>query len=79
MQDQAHHQQPMLFLVPVSGEAKAVEELEEEVLADIAAAAERGLKSLAGSSSPCLRFLRVVLEQADLAASSAASRVRLIR
>lgn len=77
--DRSHRQDPMLFLVPVNGQSQSVEELEQSALDELAAVAEKHLSRLSGSSSPCLRFLATVREQADLASETVASPLRLVQ
>ena len=77
MQDR-HRQDPMLFLVPVAGEGRSVEDLGEEAVAAVLRAAEEGLSALSGSDSPKLRFLRSVAASAStLLPESPVRQVRL--
>jgi hypothetical protein len=64
MQDRSHRQDPMLFLVPVEGEGKSVDELSEECRADLHDVAEKHLAALSGSRSHWLPFLRVIAAEA---------------
>lgn len=77
MQYEGHRQQPMLFLVPVEGEGKSVEDLEVEALTELAALAEKHLSRLSGSGSPWLRYLASVRSVAD--GLSDAPRIELVR
>ena len=73
---ESHRQQPMLFLVPVEGEGKSVQELDEECRRDLLAVAERHLKALSGSSSRWLPFLSVIAS--ECAADERAGLVRVV-
>lgn len=72
MQD--HTQHPMLFLVPVEGEGKTVEDLEVECRADLLATAQHHLRALSGSTSRWLPFLNVIAEECAPAATGASVR-----
>lgn len=64
MQDRSH-QPPILGLVPVEGEGKSVDELDEECRAELLAVARRHLGALAGSTSLWLPFLAVIAAEAS--------------
>ena len=66
-------QQPMLFLVPIEGEGKSVEDLEGEAASDLLEVARRHLASLAGSTSRWLPFLDVIVEECSSAGETVAS------
>lgn len=69
---QDHRQHPMLFLVPIEGEAKPLAELDEECRADLLEVAERHLEILSGSKSLWLRFLAVIADECSDSAEMAA-------
>jgi len=79
MQDHdSHRQQPMLFLVPIDGEAKPLEQLDEECRADLLAVAERHQAALSGSTSLWLPFLAVILDECVAPVAETAPSVRAV-
>lgn len=56
---QDHRQDPILFLVPIQGEGKSVEELETEAVEELRELAERQLSRLPASSSWHRAFQRM--------------------